>query len=207
MSASKAEHPDSQSLSYLWTSELDPLFWREGRSNVPSAWYGHVPFAHWLIGVAKPRILIELGTQYGVSYSAFCEAVARNGFDTRCYAVDTWKGDDQTGFYDDEVFREVRRFHDSRYIAFSELLRGTFDDALAHIPDASVDLLHIDGLHTYEAVRHDFENWRSKLSERAVILFHDTNVRERDFGVWRLWQSCVMNSPLSSSYMVMALVS
>jgi O-antigen biosynthesis protein len=195
MCTSEADHPDSESLHYLWTSRLDPLFWREGRANVASGWYGHVPFAHWLVGVTKPRILVELGTQHGVSYSAFCEAVLRNGFDTRCYAVDTWKGDHQSGHYGDEVFREFRRFHDSRYSAFSELLRGTFDDALAHIPDSSVDLLHIDGLHTYEAVRHDFENWRSKLSQRAVILFHDTNVRERDFGVWRLWQELCPEFP------------
>jgi hypothetical protein len=102
--------------------------------------------------------------------------------------VDTWRGDDQAGYYGEEVYLDFRRFHDDRYGAFSELLRCTFDEALPYIPDASVDLLHIDGLHTYEAVRHDFENWRPKLSDNAVVLFHDTNVREREFGVWRLWK-------------------
>jgi len=50
----------------------------------------------------KPRTLFELGTNNGVSYSAFCQAVLRKGFDTRCYAVDTWKGDDQAGSYGEE---------------------------------------------------------------------------------------------------------
>src|SRR3974377_1788782 len=95
---------DAETLRYLWTPDLDPPFWRPSRTGVSSAWYGHIPFAHWIVRIAKPRTLVELGTQNGVSYSAFCEAVVRNGFDTRCYAVDTWKGDDQAGLYGEEVY-------------------------------------------------------------------------------------------------------
>jgi O-antigen biosynthesis protein len=180
---------NTEILSYLWTPEIEPLFWREQRTQVDTtAWCGHIPFAHWIVGAAQPRVLVELGTHQGVSYSAFCEAVARHNLKTECYAVDTWKGDDQAGHYGEEVYDEFRRFHDERYSRFSKLLRCTFDEALSYISDSSVDLLHIDGLHTYEAVRHDFEAWYPKLSEKGVVLFHDTNVREGDFGVWRLWE-------------------
>lgn len=195
MTTTATDSTDKETLRYLWAPDLNPLFWRPARTGVISRWYGHVPFAHWIVCAAKPRTLVELGTHNGVSYSAFCEAVMVNRLDTRCYAVDTWKGDDQAGYYGEEVYRDFRRFHDERFAGFSELLRCTFDDALTYMPDASVDLLHIDGLHTYEAVRHDFENWRSKLSDRAVVLFHDTNVRERNFGVWRLWEELRMQFP------------
>ena len=153
----------------------------------PSAWWGHVPFAFWMTAACKPRLLVELGTHYGVSYAAFCEAVARSRLATRCYAVDTWAGDAHAGFYGDDIYNELKDFHDKRYASFSELLRKSFDEACGSFEDGTIDLLHIDGYHTYEAVRHDFETWRPKLSERAIVLFHDTNVRRDDFGVWRFF--------------------
>ena len=166
---------------------LDSMFWQPSRLGVDSAWYGHVPFAHWLVANHRPASIVELGAHNGVSYAAFCEAVVRCNLGARALAVDTWQGDEHAGLYDDSVYQDLCAFHDRRYAAFSTLLRCTFDNALQFVPDGSVDLLHIDGRHRYEDVSHDFQSWRPKLSPRAVVLFHDTNVLEGDFGVWRLW--------------------
>jgi lipopolysaccharide biosynthesis protein len=159
------------------------------------AWIEHIPFALWLIEAHRPGYLVELGTHFGNSYFSFCQGVARIGLPTRCYAIDTWRGDEQSGYYDDHVFEAVSAHNEAKYGGLSRLLRCKFDEALSSFLDGTIDLLHIDGLHTYEAVKHDFESWLPKLSERAVVLLHDTNVREGGFGVFRLWAELAERYP------------
>ena len=161
----------------------------------PSTWLGHIPFAFWLVTTHRPRVVVELGTHNGSSYMAFCQAIEKSGFAASAYAIDTWRGDEQTGFYGEDVFADVTAYHDRRYLAFSRLVRSTFDQALDHFADGSIELLHIDGFHAYGAVKHDFDAWRPKLSERAIVLMHDINVRERGFGVWRLWEELIADHP------------
>jgi rhamnan synthesis protein F/methyltransferase family protein len=160
-----------------------------------TSWHGHIPFAFWIVEALRPRMLVELGTHKGDSYCAFAQAVAALSLDAACYAVDTWQGDEHAGLYGEEVFEELRHYHEPRYGRFSQLIRSSFDDAAKYFAEGSIDLLHIDGLHTYEAVAHDFERWRSKLSNRAVVLFHDIDVRENQFGVWRFWTEVVRDFP------------
>ena len=160
-----------------------------------SAWIQHIPFAFALIEMLKPCRLVELGTFKGDSYCAFCQAVDVLQLETECTAVDTWAGDAQSGVYDDEVFQALAGYHDPLYGRFSQLLRSSFDDAVDRFADGSIDLLHIDGLHNYAAVRHDFETWRPKLSDKAVVLMHDIDVREGDFGVYRLWEELRQHYP------------
>jgi hypothetical protein len=182
----------------LMASPLDPrltalinpdlLFAEPERfSDVPS-WHEHIPFASVLMDLLAPRTYVELGAHKGDSYFAFCQAVERLRLPTRCYAVDTWKGDAHTRAYNETVFAEFKAWHDAHFAPFSTPMRMTFDEAAANFEGGSVDLLHIDGLHTYDAVKHDFNTWLPKLSERGVVLFHDTNVHSGDFGVWKLWQ-------------------
>jgi len=140
----------------------------------------------WLVKAARPRRIVELGTHYGYSHFAFCQAVREAGLTTECIAVDTWKGDAHAGHYGEEVYQAVLR-ENERYSAFSTLLRKTFAEALDDVADGSVDLLHVDGRHLYEDVKGDFESWIPKLAENAIVLFHDTMVEERGFGVWKYW--------------------
>jgi hypothetical protein len=167
--------------------ECRSMFWRP-HYLAKSAWIEHIPFAFWVMQAHQPKVFVELGTHYGTSYFAFCQAVDRLALDTRCFAIDTWKGDEHAGFYDGAVFAKVREHNDANFSGFSRLIRSTFDEALSHFSESSIDLLHIDGHHTLESVQHDFDVWLPKLSPRAVVLLHDTNVREKGFGVFKFME-------------------
>ena len=152
-----------------------------------STWVDHLPFGYDLVGALRPDVVVELGTQSGVSYFGFCQAVREHGFDTRCHAVDTWRGDAHTSTYDETVWSEVSAHNDEHYADFSTLHRMLFQDALRLFEPESIDLLHIDGYHTYEAVRGDFEDWYPKVRPGGIVLFHDIAARLLDFGAWRFW--------------------
>jgi glycosyltransferase involved in cell wall biosynthesis len=169
--------------------------------EAPNGWVGHLPLASWIIQQVRPKIFVELGTHTGNSYFSFCQTVEKHDLPTSCYAIDTWAGDEHAGHYSDEVFYRVDHQNRENYEHFSQLMRMTFDDALFYFADASIDLFHIDGLHTYEAVKHDFESWLPKLAPGAVVLFHDTQVREANFGVWKLWQELKEQYPLNIEFL------
>lgn len=187
------------STAELFSVVLSPLAFRAPETFRPiSTWHEHIPFAFWLMEQARPRVLVELGTFTGTSYLAFCQAIQALELSTRCYGVDRWLYDTKDP-EPDKVYRELVDYHDSRYASFSKLIRGTFDEALDEVEEGTVDLLHIDGGHDYESVRHDFESWRPKLSSRAVVLFHDSNVYGHMlgelYGVHKLWADLTETYP------------
>lgn len=168
---------------------------RPERLEPPFNWQEHIPFAMFLIDLFRPDVFVELGTHSGNSYCAFCQAVSYFRLTTQCFAIDSWQGDVQAGDYGKDVLDNLRDYHDPRYGSFSHLIQNTFDEARSYFPDGFIDLLHIDGLHTYEAVKHDVDQWLPKMSRRGIILLHDINVRERDFGVYRVWDELATRYP------------
>ena len=173
----------------------DPVCLEMPRWLVESAWIEHIPFALWVTSVLRPRVFVELGAYRGASYCAFCQAIATLGLDTQAFAVDTWAGDVHMGAYGKQVYLDLKAHHDPHYAHFSSLLRTDFDEASNRFQEKQIDLLHIDGTHTYEAVSHDFETWLPKMSPRGVIVFHDVTEHLPGFGVWKLWDELAVRYP------------
>ena len=173
---------------------------RRYRPGNLGTWSGHLAFANDLISAIRPSLIVELGTHFGEAYFTFCQSVVENGISCLCYAVDHWLGEAHAGQYGEEVIQEVSHYNESNYKGFSYLLRTNFDDALSQFADESIGLLHLDGLHTYEAVSHDFWAWWPKVRSGGIVLLHDIVVRHADFGVWRLWDELRSQFPESFAF-------
>jgi predicted O-methyltransferase YrrM len=140
-----------------------------------------------LIRELNPKIIVELGVHFGDSYFTFCQACEELELNTQLYGIDHWQGDEQAGFFGEEVFEEVSSYETEFYEENSTLIKTNFDDALGEFSDGSIDLLHIDGSHEYENIRNDFHNWLPKIRKGGKILIHDILVEREDFGVRKFW--------------------
>lgn len=173
----------------MWKYNNPKFEYEDSFQDFAWPWAGHKYFAYDLISNTKPKKVVELGTHYGTSLWSFSQAVKDFYLDTEIYAVDTWKGEKHSGFYGEEVFEKVNDIKNKYYFNLKiNLIRKTFDEAVKNFDDNSIDILHIDGLHTYEAVKSDFEMWLPKITENGIIIFHDIVVNRDDFGVYKLWK-------------------
>lgn len=166
----------TESMRYPWAERLSPRLLKS------PWWIGHIPFAYELIARQRPKVIVELGTYSGSSFAAFCQAVEACGLDAKCYGVDLWQGDVHMGRFEEDLYQEISAYMASTYPAIATLVRKDFNEAAAQFADGSVDLLHIDGTHTLEAVSNDLRTWLPKMSDRGVILFHDINVTVANAG-------------------------
>jgi len=164
---------------------------------LPSQWWiGHIPFGFEIIRALQPQKVVELGVYSGASLMAFCQAVKTLKLSTKCYGIDLWEGDIHMGEFDEKIYRDISAYCRKYYPDTAVLIRKRFDDAVNDFKDGSVDLLHIDGTHTFEAVSTDFQTWLPKMSNRGVVMFHDTNATyetvgpgAKDFGVKAFFDS------------------
>jgi len=164
-------------------------------NDIPDfTWAGHTFFAYDVIKNFKPEVIAELGSYKGTSSLSFMQAVKDSHLNTNMYFVDSWEGEEQTGFYEDDVYTIFTSLTNKYFKDLNvHALKMYFDDALKQFKDKSIDVLHIDGLHTYEAVKHDYDTWAPKVKYTGVILFHDVKVQ--NFGVKDLWAEIKKANP------------
>ena len=158
-------------------------------------WNGHRRFAYDLVRLVRPKRFVELGTYWGTSFFAFCQAVKDFNLETECVAIDTWKGDDHTGPYETEALDTFNRVNKEIFEKINvRPLKMTFKEALSFIEEDSIDILHIDGCHDYDPVKEDYLTWLPKLEKEGIILFHDV-ADSVEYESVRFWKEISENVP------------
>ena len=144
----------------------------------PTAWEGHGNFAIHLTEALKPKVTVDLGVDYG--FSTFCFAVLGFG---KVYGIDSFEGDEHAGRRStyDHVMGLRENFRATLNMKNLYFIKGYFDD-VAKRWEKKIDILHIDGLHTYDAVKNDYTTWLPFLNPDGVVLFHDTISFPHDVG-------------------------
>ena len=134
--------------------------------NLQSAWVGHEKFAEWLVNRIQPEVTVDLGVDYG--FSLFALALPKIG---TVYGIDSFEADAHAGHHADN-YDVVMDFKEKHNFTNVEVIKGWFSE-IAETWDKPIDILHIDGLHTYEAVTQDWINWSKFVKPTGVIIMHD----------------------------------
>jgi Methyltransferase domain len=137
---------ESSPLNY--TTQVAPLF-KLPVDLPPSPWAGHVPFMFVLFQALKPKCYVELGVHNGCSFLAAASAAVLYSPLCRLIGVDTWQGDDHAVYGGGDAI--LAKLTETAETHFSNVtfVRDFFDNHALNVADRSIDLLHIDGLHTY----------------------------------------------------------
>jgi len=138
--------------------------------------------------------IIEIGSYIGASTCCFGAALKKYG-SGKVFCIDTWNNDAMT-----EGKRDT--WHDFQnntagYKKFIVPIRGSSIDVVDEVAARvkSLDLLFIDGDHSYAGVKADWDAYKRFLRPGSIIVFHDSGWAE---GVKRVIQEDVILQVSSS---------
>lgn len=151
------------------------------------------PFVEWLQQRAPICNVLEIGVRKGGT-SALWHQISTG----RVIGVDR-QGHDSLALSD---MLSLAASMQDRYARYSFLLGNSHDpgtrakvrDILSPdtVESSWVDLLFLDGDHSYDGVRQDYEMYSGLVSRGGVIAFHDIVdtplIRSAGHGVYRFWQ-------------------
>jgi len=141
--------------------------WHSGFGPLALVLYG-------LVRSTRPEVVVEIGSAYGLSTCFIAAALQRNNHG-KLYSIDPhetteWNDSGETT----ETFAIVQqRLKELKLSKFVEQIRLYSSKAIASW-NTPIDILFIDGSHSYEDVKNDFFGFLPYVKHGGFVLFHDT---------------------------------
>lgn len=134
--------------------------------------FGEVIYS--LIRSQEPETVVEIGSAYGLSTCFIASALQRNKCG-KLYSIDPHeKTNWNDGGYTTDTLKIVQgRLKDLYLSEYVEHIQLYSKDAIISW-SRPIDLLFIDGSHTYEDVENDFWGFIPHIKLGGLVLFHDT---------------------------------
>jgi len=128
----------------------------------------HLALIYFLARLLRPRNIVELGTRDGESTRALRQAASELG--VKGLSVDLSSAPNET-FQEHDNWNHVQEDD----ITFASKLQNK-EYRIKILGAESIDFLFIDTSHEYLHTKQELESYWPLLSERSVVVLHDTNL-------------------------------
>jgi predicted O-methyltransferase YrrM len=116
---------------------------------------------------------VEIGTASGGALSAFCQIASK---DALLVSIDLPGGEFGGAYHEGAISGRsdlARKGQSLRFLRCDSHEQSTRQALLDILAGREVDLLFIDGDHTYDGVKADFEMYSALVSPAGIVAFHD----------------------------------
>lgn len=164
--------------------EKEKLTW----TDVPG-WFSHFDsYKSFVDSFPNGSVFVEIGTFMGKSTCCMAELIKNSGKNIKFYTIDTFLGSEGEEWHTD-IIKQLSEnstdlYHQFLYYAKSCQVNeyvipivSSSVKASMFFGNESLDLIFIDGGHTYSEVLKDIESWYPKLKKGGII-------SGDDYGTW-----------------------
>ena len=137
----------------------------------------------------KPKIIAEIGTWNGGTFYVWTRT---NPQAEKLISIDLPDGQ-YGGGYDEKRIKFFKEFAHGRdknelyFIRGDSKSKDTTEKLENILKGKKIDFLYIDGDHTYEGIKKDFNIYKEYMANDGLIGFHDINTHKEGYGVVKFW--------------------
>ena len=139
----------------------------------------------------NPQVIMEIGTANGGTLFSFCKLAQG---DATIISIDLPKGSFGGGYPDWKIpfYKAFAKREQKLYLLRKDSHKqDTLEEIKKILNGNQLDFLFIDGDHSYEGVKKDFEMYSSFVKKGAIVAFHDiapNGLPELTGGVPKFWK-------------------